>query len=526
MTKDSLEYIDKPFNVRPLILWAVVVGLTVYMSHVSAEHGWWIVVLWLAVVLGVVVLLNFLYKRNDKVLGFLGTNKIFFFVSVVLMLLVILSFTVTNAAYTHQRQFYGVGEIQGTVRAHRLDNSGDGSVTLANVTFNGESVRGRVRINVRNLDATSIDNIAFGAVVQTNTSLRTSNASSFNVNNRIRYNASINGVSIDFMQNATDLRSIVLRYSYNFFHIFMSDNSADLIYSMMFGDRSTLDDELQQDFRLTGLAHVLAVSGMHVGLIVVILMASLKFLPLNKRWQFLILVLCIGFYAFLADFRISIVRSSIMFLVLAGNRLLVRRADFLSSICLSFIAVLILFPYSIQALSFQLSFGCMFGIALFYKPISTRLQRWIIVPKSFEKFKNWIVAAVTMYFSTSLVTFPFFIRTFGFYPVVSVFANLLLLPIMVLAFQMAVIALVTYVGFPLLYVADIMIRFVLNISHSLANASWAQISVSLEGMWMWFYFFGLVLMSRFVFIKNKYRYPIAVFMISIFAGIILIQNLF
>jgi len=214
-----------------------------------------------------------------------------------------------------------------------------------------------------------------------------------------------------------------------------------------------------------------------------------------------------------------------MFLVLTANRLLIRRIDLLSSVSLALIIVLILFPYSIHSLALQLSFGCVFGIAIFYRPISTKLKDVMDVPKPLEKLRNWIVAGIAMYLSTALITVPFFIRTFGFYPVVGIIANIVLLPLVIIAFKLSVIALVTYVGFPLLYLADWILQFVLFISNSLAQISWGQIPINIQGAWFWFYFVALAILSRFVFIKKKYKYILSGIGITIFMASILIQNL-
>jgi len=277
--------------------------------HLSAEHGWWIVGIYVSVVVGSLIILNYVFEKRykDKLITFFATNRLFLLITIILIVMAIISFSITTMLHTNQPSFDGVGEIRGTVRAYRIGESQFGgtwgNMTLSNVTFNGESVPGRVRITVRNLDDASIENITFGAIVQTTAELTPSEVSSFAVNNRIRYVASINGVSVDFVRDATDMRSVVMRHSYNFLHRFMSGNTATLVYSMMFGDRSTLDGEMHEDFRLIGLAHILAVSGMHVGLIVAIILIFLKLIRVERRWQFLILLVIIALYAYFGRFQ-------------------------------------------------------------------------------------------------------------------------------------------------------------------------------------------------------------------------------
>jgi len=307
----------------------------------------------------------------------------------------------------------------------------------------------------------------------------------------------------------------------------MSEDSAELMYSMLFGDRSELGEEIRESFTLTGLAHVLAVSGLHVGLIVAILLWILKFFKAGKKTQFIVILLTLILYVYMADFRYSIMRASIMFLILLFNRLFLRRIETISSISLAAIIILILFPHSILSLSFQLSFACLIGIALFYRPISGWLEKKVFTPVQpwwVDKFRKGLVTGLTLYLVTAITTFPLLVGTFGYFPLIGLIANVLLLPIIILAFQMSVIALVTWVGFPLLWVVDRMIWLVLRVSDWLAAISWQRLEITQQGFWYLFYFLALILLTRFIFIKKKTsRYLAAGILLSIYAISLLVQ---
>jgi len=306
----------------------------------------------------------------------------------------------------------------------------------------------------------------------------------------------------------------------------MNDTSAELMYAMMFGDRSSLDNEIRETFSATGLAHVLAVSGLHVMLIMGIVVAILKLFRVPKKYQLILVILLLCFYTYLADFRYTIMRASIMFILLFINSLFLRRGDFLSAISFAAIIILILFPHALWSASFQLSFACMYGIALFSRPVGQGLER--ITPfakvKWLKGFRKGYIKGINLYTTTAITTFPFLIYYFGNFPAIGLFANVLLLPFIILAFQMSVIALFTWVGFPLLWVVDWIVIVCLRIADWFASIDFLRLYISTTGAWYLFYFVGLVFLSRFVFMKRLHKYIVASLLFSVYLVSILIQN--
>jgi len=328
----------------------------------------------------------------------------------------------------------------------------------------------------------------------------------------------------------------------------MSESSANLLYSMLFGDRSSLDDEMQENLRLTGLGHILAVSGLHVGLVVGLLAIVLKLCRANKYIKISIIGAVLIFYLYLCDFRVSMIRASIMFFTLLGMGLFARKTDLITRVCFAWGIILMLFPHQLLSMSFQMSFACLFGIALFYQPISKFLQRIIpgklnwkmgendgtsqqLISTSNEKHSRgriiwervriWLIGSFTMCLTTALVTFPLLLYMFGFVSLVSIFANLLLLPLIILAFKLTVLALITY-GVPFLYIADILMRAVIWSSEQLARLP--VLRMETEGLWHIAYFVALIILSRFIFLRTRYRYAAAALCFAFYGVALLIMN--
>lgn len=151
---------------------------------------------------------------------------------------------------------------------------------------------------------------------------------------------------------------------------------------LILGDRSSIDSEITRKFGNTGAMHVLAVSGLHVAILVQILTA---FFSVFSRWisknQALILALLIVWiYSALTGLSASVVRSAVMFTVLAGSTLLGKNYNGFNSLALSAVLILVWNPHFLYDIGFQLSYLAMAGIFLFNKPLSvlfyTRVK-WI-----------------------------------------------------------------------------------------------------------------------------------------------------
>ena len=125
--------------------------------------------------------------------------------------------------------------------------------------------------------------------------------------------------------------------------------------------------------------------------------------------------------------------------------------------------------------------------------------------------------------TTFLTTFPFILLVFGSYPVIGLIANITLLPLLVIAYKLALIAVVTWVGFPLLYIVDWILWVCMRLTDWMAQVGRVQITAT--GNWHLFYLVGLIFTTRFIFLKKRYKYPIAAALIMTYFISLLVLNL-
>lgn len=153
---------------------------------------------------------------------------------------------------------------------------------------------------------------------------------------------------------------------------YMKGNENAVAKGLILGDRSSIDSEITRQFGNTGAMHVLAVSGLHVAILVQILTA---FFGMFSRWitrnQALLLALAIVWiYSALTGLSASVVRSAVMFTVLAGSTLTGKSYNGFNSLALSAVLILAWEPHFLYDIGFQLTYLAMAGIFLFSKPLT------------------------------------------------------------------------------------------------------------------------------------------------------------
>ena len=210
--------------------------------------------------------------------------------------------------------------------------------------------------------------------------------------------------------------------------VFPEDTSA-FAKALLLGDSSDLSYEVDTAFKISGIRHIIAVSGLHVSM----LFSGVYFLSGKRRVLTALLgVPVLVLFAALAGFTPSITRACIMQGLMILALLFDREYD--PPTALSFAVVVMLFvnPLTVTSVSFQLSVGCMVGIFLF----AERLRTWILSDKCLgeakgkslkSKLKRWLASGVSVTLAAMVVTTPLCAWYFGTVSLVGVLTNLLTL---------------------------------------------------------------------------------------------------
>ena len=161
----------------------------------------------------------------------------------------------------------------------------------------------------------------------------------------------------------------------------LKGTEAELLKAMLLGRRQGISDSLKDTFIKTGTVHVLAISGLHTGLVAFSIMIFLRLLRVPKKVRYgLGIVILIGF-AFLTGLKPPVVRAVIMAVLVMAAVLLNREADTYNCLGLAVLLMLIINPDFIFDAGFQLSFTAVISIVCFYgdirKQLFGRVMIWI-----------------------------------------------------------------------------------------------------------------------------------------------------
>ena len=210
-----------------------------------------------------------------------------------------------------------------------------------------------------------------------------------------------------------------------------SESSGALVKALTTGDRSALDKETVRIFRSSGAAHLLALSGMHLGIIYLMLTGLLRPLGHGRRARVLrygVVVCGCGAYALLTGSGPSIVRAALFIFLWETAKLLGRRPDAMRVWCGGLILQLALNPSVITQLGFQLSYLAMAGIFLLFPllrdgyPSEGRVSDRLNLPR-----RIWDALALAI--SCQFFTAPLSWLTFGTFPTYFLLTNLLAMPL-------------------------------------------------------------------------------------------------
>ena len=222
--------------------------------------------------------------------------------------------------------------------------------------------------------------------------------------------------------------------------------------ALILGDKSLLDTETKNAFTNTGAMHILAVSGMHVGLILYLFLAIFGFFPrlLSKKQATIAIVIFLWIYACITGLSASVLRAVLMFTVLALSQISSKQHDSINTLFFSAFILLLLNPLYVLDIGFQLSYLAMIGIFLFYPKVEKLLEVKTFILKElwqgtalgfaaqlmttgislfyFHQFPNYFVLSNLglMFFSSIVMGLGFFLFAVKYVPVLSKFVGILL----------------------------------------------------------------------------------------------------
>lgn len=225
--------------------------------------------------------------------------------------------------------------------------------------------------------------------------------------------------------------------------------------ALILGESDALDDELYNAYSAAGTMHVLAVSGLHVGIIysmIIFVFGGVKRFPGGKVCLALISIVMLWGYALVTGLSPSVLRATLMFSFVTMAGPWGRRSNIYNTFGVSAFALLLVNPSLIFSVGFQLSYAAVFGIVYFY-PRLVKIWR----PPAWLTKKMWEMSCVSV--AAQLATFPIALFYFHQFPVYFLLANFLAIPlsfgILVVGISLLMVSvwvpLASFIGYVLYY---------------------------------------------------------------------------
>jgi competence protein ComEC len=194
-------------------------------------------------------------------------------------------------------------------------------------------------------------------------------------------------------------------------------------HAILIGNKDLLDDKLTQTYATSGAMHVLAVSGLHVGIIYLVFSYMLSFLKKTRLAIYLpfILIGLIWFYALITGGSPSVLRASTMFSFITLGTSFKRHLNIYNAIAASLFVLICVNPFIITEVGFQLSYLAVIGI-IFLQPKIYNLY----LPSNWILDKIWVITAVSI--AAQIATFPLGILYFHQFPNLFWVSNLVVIP--------------------------------------------------------------------------------------------------
>lgn len=302
------------------------------------------------------------------------------------------------------------------------------------------------------------------------------------------------------------------RYLRKIIHDHSSSPQKEIIEAMILGNKSSIPSEIREVFGRTGTSHILAISGLHIGMVAaiafffffLILKSSeyvmLRFNVVKSAAAFAFLVVLL--YAFIAGMGVTVTRATIMAFVFLMALLWSKQREFYSTLALAGFIILIITPQSLFDVSFQLSFMSVLAIIYIVPRFNILMPGWIsIFPERTHGVVRYLHIMIIVCMAATIGTLPLIMYYFDRVSFITIIANLIAVPILgtltlalLMLFILVSLFSATLSGY-LLKLASFFVQFSINAIKQLSAIPWSSLSVTKPNMAEILLFYFLIFLS-------------------------------
>lgn len=265
-----------------------------------------------------------------------------------------------------------------------------------------------------------------------------------------------NNLMYEYIYKAKSYISNTIRYLYK--------TNSDFINSMMLGQKDDLSQNEKLMFTRTGTSHIIAISGLHTGILSGLIIFMMG--KINKIYKLIVLSTMMFIYSAMVGNSPSIIRAIMFMISLYLSFFLDRKMDKIST--LSFIGILFVInnPYIIYNISFQLSFLATLSIIYFYGYINNKLN----------------IKIISLTLSANILTIPIIYYNFEGIPLVSILGNIIIVPFVGIIIYLAILSLILfniniYISSIVVYINRFILETIYVLLERISNLDFAYIVI-------------------------------------------------
>ncbi len=219
-------------------------------------------------------------------------------------------------------------------------------------------------------------------------------------------------------------------------------DEAKFLKGLIIGERSEIPLEVKTAFINSGVMHILAVSGLHVLIVVAMLLIIFQLLRIPEFSRTLLTIVLLIYYIFLTGAAASVVRSVIMAIIFLGAKLFEQKHDVYNTLACSAIVILLIDARQLFQPGFQLSFAAVFSLVYLFPKINA-INNFLPQRVRENRAISLIIASLAVSIAAGIGTIPFTSYYFGKISLVSIVANVVIVPLsnVILALGMLSVAL-------------------------------------------------------------------------------------
>lgn len=445
----------KLINFRPALFIAVSVCLGILSASLFIRNDLFFAIATIIsfVFIGIVFILIFNNKQRKTV------NALWLLVAVLFFILSFFTFYFRTKDYEKANlngNYYTVtGKIESVT-----DTSSGSRVIVKNASVFGR-VKGKIRYKIAVYTIGQIsydvgDKIEFSAYLTDKSVIYEQKIANYDIQRKIKYTASVNENEIKFTGRDRTIFEIANVGIRDTLKAGLNDTEFSIAYAMLTGYDDYVDENIISSYRQAGVAHIFAVSGLHVGFLAMTLGFVMNKLRLNKTLRAVLITIALIFYSGICSFSASSLRATIMCSIALFASAMGERYDGLSALSLSAVVVLFINPIELFCAGFILSFTVMFGILTVADAIFRLLK---FLPQKFAKSLSVVLGA-------QLFGAPLCLLLFKEFSLIAIIANLIFLPFS------GAIFIITLLGtlFAIIFSAPVVALYIPNLLLKIVNA--------------------------------------------------------